>query len=85
MQHKAFRKPCIATCQGKSMKSSSEQFTTIRLSRPEDVEAILNLLTEYDLSRSYFEPFYLNDSSSQPEYPRVVEQWRAAAFSSARL
>lgn len=56
------------------MKSSSEQSTTIRRGRPGDVEAILNLLTEYGLPRSYFEPFYLNDSSYRPEHSWVVEQ-----------
>src|SRR5271157_5257805 len=68
------RRPCVVTCQGKSMKSSSKQSTTIRRGRPEDVEAILNLLTEYDLPRSYFEPFYLNDSRYRPEHSWVVEQ-----------
>ena len=56
------------------MKSSSKQSTTIRRGRPEDIEAILNLLTEYDLPRSYFETFYLNDSSYRPEHSWVVEQ-----------
>src|SRR5437764_11222906 len=48
---------------------------TVRQARPEDVEAILNLLTEYGLPRSYFEPFYLSDTSYRPEHSWVVEQY----------
>src|SRR5437588_7779124 len=56
------------------MSSSKEMPVTVRRGRPEDVEPILNLLTEYGLPRSYFEPFYLNDSSYRPEQSWVVEQ-----------
>ena len=56
------------------MSSNKEMPATIRQGTPEDVEPILNLLTEYELPRSYFEPFYLNDSSYRPEQSWVVEQ-----------
>lgn len=56
------------------MSSSKEMPTTVRHGWPEDVEPILNLLTEYGFPRSYFEPFYLNDSSYRPEQSWVVEQ-----------
>lgn len=47
---------------------------TIRRGTPADIEPILDLLTEYGLPRSYFEPFYLNDTSYRPEHSWVVEQ-----------
>lgn len=47
---------------------------TIRRGTSKDIEPILDLLTEYGLPRSYFEPFYLNDSSYHPEQSWVVEQ-----------
>jgi len=47
---------------------------TIRRCTSKDIEPILELLTEYGLPRSYFEPFYLNDSSYRPEQSWVVEQ-----------
>lgn len=56
------------------MSSSRELPATVRRGRPEDVEPILNLLTEYEFPRSFFEPFYLNDSSYRPEQSWVVEQ-----------
>src|SRR5438105_13784479 len=56
------------------MSSNKEMSATIRQGTPEDVEPILELLTEYGLPRSYFEPFYLNDSSYRPEQSCVVEQ-----------
>lgn len=46
----------------------------IRRARVEDLEAILDLLTEYELPRSYFEPFYLRDPMYRPEHSWVVEQ-----------
>ncbi|MFL5627477.1 MAG: GNAT family N-acetyltransferase [Ktedonobacteraceae bacterium] len=56
------------------MSSSHKQPTLVRRATPGDIEAILNLLTDYGLPRSYFEPFYLNDSSYRPEQSWVVEQ-----------
>src|SRR5947209_18552870 len=56
------------------MSSSSAAPITIRRGTAEDIEPILNLLTEYGLPRSYFEPFYLNDSSYRPEHSWVAEQ-----------
>ena len=47
---------------------------TIRRGTSEDIEPILNLQTEYELPRSYFESFYLNDTSYRPEHFWVVEQ-----------
>jgi hypothetical protein len=40
------------------MSSSSAVPITIHRATPEDIEPILDLLTEYGLPRSYFEPFY---------------------------
>src|SRR5712691_3977431 len=56
------------------MNSSSELPATIRRAQPEDIGAVLDLLTEYGLPRSYFEPFYLNDASYRPEHSWVAEQ-----------
>src|SRR5437764_14280663 len=56
------------------MSSNKEMPATIRQGTAEDVEPILNLLTEYELPGSYFEPFYLNDSSYRPEHSWIVEQ-----------
>ena len=56
------------------MSSGSKAPVTIRRGTPEDVEPILDLLTEYGHPRSYFEPFYLNDTSYRPEQSWVVEQ-----------
>jgi predicted N-acetyltransferase YhbS len=53
---------------------SEEMPVTIRRGRPGDIESILDLLTEYGLPRSYFEPFYLNDTSYRPELSWVVER-----------
>jgi predicted N-acetyltransferase YhbS len=47
---------------------------TIRRATAEDVEPILDLLAHYDVPRSYFEPFYLNDPTYRPEHSWVVEQ-----------
>lgn len=60
---------------GSMMSSGSNTPLTIRQGRPEDIEPILDLLTEYGLPRSYFEPFYLNDSSYRPEHSWVAEQY----------
>src|SRR5438045_5672645 len=57
------------------MSSSSAAPITIRRGIAEDIEPILNLLTEYGLPRSYFEPFYLNDSSYRPEQSWVIEEY----------
>ncbi|MBV8696008.1 MAG: GNAT family N-acetyltransferase [Chloroflexi bacterium] len=56
------------------MSEQGKMPVTIRQARSEDIGSILDLLTEYDLPRSYFEPFYLNDSSYRPEQSWVVEQ-----------
>ncbi len=47
---------------------------TIRRARDEDVENILDLLTYYEVPRSYFEPFYLRDPSYRPEHSWVAEE-----------
>lgn len=56
------------------MSSSNKLPSTIRRATPADIESILNLLTDYGLPRSYFEPFYLNDTSYLPQQSWVVEQ-----------
>src|SRR5438270_4284065 len=56
------------------MSSGGKVPVTIRRGTPEDIEPILDLLTDYGLPRSYFEPFYLNDTSYRPEQSWVVEQ-----------
>jgi predicted N-acetyltransferase YhbS len=45
----------------------------VRRATSGDVEAILDLLTEYDLPRAYFEPFYYGDPTYRPEQSWVVE------------
>jgi predicted N-acetyltransferase YhbS len=45
----------------------------VRTATPADVEAILDLLTEYDLPRAYFEPWYRADPTYRPEHSWVVE------------
>ena len=54
--------------------SSSGEAAVVRRARAEDVEQILDLLAHYDMPRSYFEPFYLKDSSYRPEHSWVAEQ-----------
>ncbi len=54
--------------------SSDEGSAVVRLARAEDVGAILDLLTEYDRPRAYFEPYYLHDPSYLPEQSLVVER-----------
>jgi GNAT superfamily N-acetyltransferase len=56
------------------MSSGSNIPVIIRRGTTEDIEPILNLLTEYELPQSYFEPFYLNDTNYRPEHSWVVEQ-----------
>lgn len=51
-----------------------EMAVTIRRGTAADIEPILDLLTEYGFPRSYFEPFYLNDTSYRPEHSWVVER-----------
>lgn len=46
----------------------------IRRARNEDVENILDLLAYYEVSRSYFEPFYLRDPTYRPEHSWVAEE-----------
>jgi N-acetylglutamate synthase-like GNAT family acetyltransferase len=46
----------------------------VRRARADDVEPILDLLTEYDLPRAYFELFYLHDPTYQPDRSWVVEE-----------
>lgn len=58
----------------KRMSTGNSVPATIRRGRPEDIESILDLLTEYELPRSNFEPFYLNDTSYHPEHSWLVEQ-----------
>jgi predicted GNAT family N-acyltransferase len=45
----------------------------IRRARANDVERILDLLTEYDLPRSAFEPFYYGDPTYRPADSWVVD------------
>lgn len=56
------------------MQNSNDVPTITRRATHEDVERILDLLTEYGLPRSYFEPFYLNDTTYRPEHSWVVER-----------
>jgi GNAT superfamily N-acetyltransferase len=37
-----------------------------------DIDAILELLTEYDLPRTYFEPYYYRDPTYRPEHSWLV-------------
>jgi len=46
----------------------------VRRARRDELAAILDLLTEYDLPRSVFEPWYLHDPSYRPEQSWVVEE-----------
>src|SRR5215213_4532514 len=52
----------------------SNEATAIRRAREEDIGKILDLLTYYELPRSYFEPFYLKDTTYRPEHSWVAEQ-----------
>lgn len=56
------------------MSADKEMPMIIRRGTPGDIEPILDLLTEYELPRSHFEPFYLHDSSYRPEDSWVVER-----------
>lgn len=47
---------------------------TVRQARATDLDAILDLLTEYDLPRAYFVPYYQHDPTYQPEHSWLVEQ-----------
>ncbi len=40
----------------------------------DDIDQILDLLTEYELPRAYFEPLYLDDPTYRPKQSWVVEQ-----------
>jgi predicted N-acetyltransferase YhbS len=46
----------------------------LRRARRDELAAILDLLTEYDLPRSVFEPWYLHDPSYRPEQSWIVEE-----------
>ncbi len=46
----------------------------VRQAQPADLDAILDLLTEYDLPRAYFEPYYRHDPTYRPEQSWIVEQ-----------
>lgn len=44
----------------------------VRHARAQDVDRILDLLTEYDLPRSYFEPWYRGDPTYRPEHSLMI-------------
>lgn len=56
------------------MNEKGESPPVLRRARAEDVDPILNLLAFYDVPRSYFEPFYLNDPTYRPQHSWVVEE-----------
>jgi GNAT superfamily N-acetyltransferase len=45
----------------------------VRRATPRDIDGILDLLTEYDLPRAYFEPYYYRDPTYRPEHSWLVE------------
>ena len=47
---------------------------TVRQARATDLDAILDLLTEYDLPRAHFAPFYQHDPTYRPEQSWLAEQ-----------
>jgi predicted acetyltransferase len=53
--------------------TSSNPSLVVRQGTVADVERILDLLTEYDLPRSYFEPYYLDDPTYQPHQSWLLE------------
>ncbi len=55
------------------MPANNQAPVTIRRATAADVGPILDLLTAYDLPRSYFEPWYLNDPTYRPEQSWVAE------------
>jgi predicted N-acetyltransferase YhbS len=56
------------------MSTSEVPSARVRRAQAGDVEAILDLLTHYDLPRQAFEPFYRDDPTYRPEDSWVVEQ-----------
>ncbi|HZU07347.1 MAG TPA: GNAT family N-acetyltransferase [Chloroflexota bacterium] len=56
------------------MSSRHTGATRIRRGRWEDLDAILDLLTEYGLPREHFAPFYTNDPTYRPEQSWLVER-----------
>jgi predicted N-acetyltransferase YhbS len=56
------------------MTTADGSGTAIRQAQATDLDAILDLLTEYDLPRAYFEPFYRGDPTYRPEHSWVAEQ-----------
>ncbi len=55
-------------------ETSADAASVVRRARGEDIPRILDLLTEYELPRSYFEPLYLGDPTYHPEQSWVIEQ-----------
>src|SRR5712692_8488377 len=56
------------------MSASEGPPATIRQGRPADVEAILDLLTHYELPRAAFERHYYADPTYRPEHSWLVER-----------
>jgi predicted N-acetyltransferase YhbS len=56
------------------MTTADASGTVIRQAQAADLDAILDLLTEYDLPRAHFEPFYLQDPTYRPEQSWLAEQ-----------
>src|SRR5215217_7662681 len=56
------------------MNSAYASGTVIRQAQAADLDTILNLLTEYDLPRAYFEPYYQHDPTYRPEQSWLAEQ-----------
>lgn len=54
--------------------AGQEPPVTIRRGRPGDLDAILDLLTEYEIPRAYFEPHYHHDPSYEPAHTWLAEQ-----------
>ncbi|MBV9578083.1 MAG: GNAT family N-acetyltransferase [Chloroflexi bacterium] len=52
----------------------ADQHVTLRRATSADVDAILDLLTEYDLPRRHFEPLYLSDPGYRPSDSWLVEE-----------
>lgn len=57
-----------------SDSTSAESPSVVRRAGEDDVDRILDLLTEYALPRAYFEPFYRQDPTFRPDQSWVVEQ-----------
>ncbi|GAC1320596.1 MAG: hypothetical protein NVSMB2_16620 [Chloroflexota bacterium] len=57
-----------------SDSTRSESLSVVRRAREDDVDRILDLLTEYALPRAYFEPLYRQDPTFRPDQSWIVEQ-----------